>query len=74
LVARDRVRFLQLYSSAFLARARSLLLDEHGSDLKAWWEGISDPNALVRFAPVSGTKEFLIIQLADSPPKQTTVQ
>jgi hypothetical protein len=74
LVAKDKVRFLQLYNSAFLARARSLLLDEHGRDLTVWWEGISDTNALVRFAPVSRTKEFLITQLADSPPKQTTTK
>lgn len=70
--AKDRVRFLQLYDSAFVARAKLLLLGEHGSDLTAWWEGISDPDRLVRFAPVSGTNEFLIIELADSPPKPAT--
>ncbi len=73
-VAKDRVHFLQVYDSAFLAQTKSLLLSEHGRDLMAWWEGISDPNVLVKFAPVSGTGEFLITELADSPPKPTTIK
>jgi len=73
-IAKDRVRFLELYDSVFKAQTKSLLRGQHGSDLTAWWEGISDTGILVRFSPVGGTDEFLITQLADSPPKPAAIK
>jgi hypothetical protein len=73
-IAKDKAHFLQLYDSVFQARTKSMLLGQHGSDLTAWWEGIGDPGALIQFSPVSGTDEFLITALADSPPKPATIK
>lgn len=69
-IAKEKAHFLQLYDSLFQAQTKATLMGEHGSDLTAWWEGISDPGVLVEFSPVSGTDEFLITHLADSPPKR----
>ncbi len=74
MAAKDKIHFLQLYDSVFQARTKALLLGHQASDLTAWWEGIGDPGALVQFSPVSGTDEFLITRLADSPPKPATVK
>ncbi|HEV2197848.1 MAG TPA: hypothetical protein VGR55_19850 [Candidatus Acidoferrum sp.] len=68
-MAKDKAHFLQLYDSLFKAQTREMLLGLHSSDLTAWWEGISDPGVLVQFSPVAGKDEFLITQLAGSPPK-----
>jgi len=73
-VAGDRARFLELYDSILKAQTRSMIRGEHGSDLTVWWEGIVDEKSVLKFAPVSGTDEFLITELADSPPKPATTK
>jgi hypothetical protein len=73
-VAKDRVRFLELYDSVFKASTKAILQAERARDLTTWWEGIYDSKSLVRFGPISETRDFLITELADAPPKPAPIK